>query len=69
MDILELIKRRRSIRKYRKRNISNKKLRKIIEAGRWAPSIHGFQPWKFLVIRESSLIEKISKILINKSKK
>jgi len=69
VEVLELIKKRCAIRKYEKKQVSKKFWIKFIEAGRWASSIHGFQPWKFLIIRDRSLIEKISKILINKSKK
>lgn len=51
MDILELIKKRRTIRKYKNKPIPKRILNKIIEAGRWAPSAHNYQPWKFIIIR------------------
>jgi nitroreductase len=50
MNILSLIKSRRSIRKFRKANISTKILAKILEAGRWAPSGLNNQPWRFMVL-------------------
>ena len=68
-DLLKLIKNRRTIRKYQNKPIPIKIINKIIEAGRWSSSIHGFQPWRFLVIRNDNLIEKISKVLIKKSKR
>jgi nitroreductase len=51
MDILELIKNRRSIRRYRKENVPNELVKKILEAGRWAPSANNSQPWSFIVLK------------------
>ena len=51
-DILPLIQKRRSVRKFKSRTPSSLQLRKILEAGRWAPSGLNNQPWRFLVIKE-----------------
>ncbi len=59
MDALELIKQRRSIRKYKKEKIKQEEILKILEAGRWAPSASNNQPWRFIVIRDEELIKKI----------
>lgn len=67
--ILEIIKERKTIRRYKDKPIPEKIIRKIIEAGRWGPSIHGIQPWKFVVIENKKLIKKITDRLIKKSKK
>jgi len=65
VEILELIKKRRTIRKYKKKQIPKKILNKIIEAGRWAPSAENTQPWKFIILKEgeikSNFIKKIKK--------
>jgi nitroreductase len=53
MDILKLIKSRRSIRK-------DKEIEKILEAGRWAPSGLNNQPWRFIVIKEKEIKEEIA---------
>lgn len=50
MDILELIKTRRSIRKFENKNVSEKIIDEILEAGRWAPSGLNNQPWKFMAL-------------------
>lgn len=68
MDILKLIKNRRTIRKYKNKPIPKRILDKIIEAGRWGPSIAGKQPWKLVVITDRIRINRISKILQAKSK-
>ena len=38
MDLLELIKARRTVRKYKKDPIPGENLQKVLEAARWAPS-------------------------------
>lgn len=51
-DMLALIRRRRSIRKYGKKALPQTLVRKLLEAGRWAPSGLNNQPWRFLVIKD-----------------
>jgi coenzyme F420-0:L-glutamate ligase/coenzyme F420-1:gamma-L-glutamate ligase len=53
-EILHVIKTRRSIRKYSPRKVTKKTLNEIFEAARWAPSAHNAQPWRFVVLTESS---------------
>lgn len=52
MEILELIRKRRSIRKYKRAMPEEKKIKKVLEAARWAPSGLNNQPWRFLVIKD-----------------
>lgn len=68
MDILKLIKERRTIRKYKNKPIPKKIIDKIIEAGIWGPSIIIFQPWKIVVVTKKSVIRKIYNIIEKKSK-
>jgi len=49
-SILPLIKSRRSIRDFKKTKISEKIIKNILEAGRWAPSGLNNQPWRFAVL-------------------
>jgi len=51
MDILKLIRKRRTIRKYKNKRIPKKILNKIIESAKWAPSPHNSQPWEFIIIK------------------
>jgi len=67
MNILDLIKSRRSIREYKGRIISKSIIRNVIEAGRWAPSAHNLQPWKFVVITNKAIINKIAALFIKKA--
>jgi nitroreductase len=50
MEMIEIIKNRRSIREYKKDMPSAKDIDKILDAARWAPSGLNNQPWRFLVI-------------------
>lgn len=50
-EILEIMKFRRSIRRYKKKDVPDELLYKIMEAGRWAPSGDNAQPWRFIVVR------------------
>ena len=50
MKALELIKTRRSIRKFSKKSIPEKTIEKVLEAGSWAPSGLNNQPWRFMVL-------------------
>jgi len=60
MEYYELIRSRESIRNYDpSRLISKEILEKILDAGRVAPSACNNQPWKFLVISSSPLLEKV----------
>ena len=60
VDIFEIIKTRRSIRKFTDKPVPDETIDKIIEAGIWAPSGLNNQPWKFGVIRDDGLKTKIS---------
>lgn len=57
--MIKEIELRRSIRKYKDIPISQEALNGILEAGRFAPSGNNFQPWKFLVVTDKVLQQKI----------
>ena len=58
--VIETIKSRRSIRSYKKEQISDKQLQEILDAGMHAPSSHNSQSWHFTVIQNEKVIEHIS---------
>jgi nitroreductase len=62
MDFFEIIKTRRSIRKFKGKPVSDEVINKILEAGTWAPSGMNNQPWKFAVIKDKELKSEISKL-------
>lgn len=62
MELLELMKYRRSIRKYQDRQIPKTDLEKIIEAGTYAPNAGGGQRSMVVGIHNAALTEKIGKM-------
>lgn len=52
---------RRSVRKYKDQQVPEALVRRILEAGRFAPSAGNSQPWKFIVIRDQALIDRIER--------
>lgn len=52
MNLLEIIRKRCSIRQYASTPVEPEKLDYLLEAMRLAPSAVNFQPWRFLVVRE-----------------
>jgi len=62
MDLLELIKTRRSIRKYQDRKVADDVLEKILEAGLYAPSAGGGQRSKIVAIQDKTLCDYLGKI-------
>lgn len=60
--VLEVIKSRRSIRRYLPDPLKQEELDAILEAGLYAPSAHNDQPWHFTVIRDKALLDRISRL-------
>ena len=54
MDIKEVIQKRYSCRSYKDTPVPDKKLNRILEAARLAPSAHNAQDWKFVVVKDSA---------------
>lgn len=52
MEIIDIIRQRRSIRKFKTKIPKDSDIEKILEAARWAPSGLNNQPWRFLLIKE-----------------
>jgi nitroreductase len=50
MDLSEAIKGRRSIRTYKRLDLPQETIDKLLEAARWAPSAGNVQPWAFVVV-------------------
>jgi nitroreductase len=55
VEILEAIKSRRSIRKYKSTPIDDRTIELVLEAARWAPSWSNTQCWRFIVVRDTDI--------------
>jgi len=62
MELLEIIKKRRSIREFLDKEIEKEKIEKIVEAGLWAPSAANRQPWKIVVVKDNKIINKLKEL-------
>ena len=60
MDILDIIKTRRSIRRFREDSLDDGLLGRVLEAGRWAPSGLNNQPWRFALVTKRDVIQEIA---------
>jgi nitroreductase len=58
-SFLDLVKHRRTIRRFRPDPLPDDLVDKIIESARWAPSGFNLQPWEFVVIRNKKLKDAI----------
>jgi len=61
MSLLEVIFKRRSIRRYKDEPVPDEVLRNILEAGRLAPSANNAQPWHFIVVTDQKIKDKLSR--------
>jgi nitroreductase len=57
---LELLKQRRSIRRFQERAIEQEKLDLLTQAALRSPSSRGFNPWEFIVVTEKKMLKKLS---------
>jgi nitroreductase len=55
---------RRSVRKYKDRQVPENVVRRILEAGRFAPSAGNAQPWKFIVIRDRAMLDEMERDVV-----
>jgi len=55
MSFLELVRKRRSCRKYSSRPVPPEAIRRCLEAARLSPSACNSQPWRFIVVQEPGL--------------
>lgn len=59
-DLATLMRRRRSVRQYQDRPVERALIEQILEAARWAPSPHGRQPWRFVVLTRHEIKERLA---------
>ncbi len=67
MDILEIIKGRRSIRNFKTENLPEQAVEKLVEAARWAPSAGNIQPWKFIIVRKPEIKKRLAKAALEQA--
>jgi nitroreductase len=60
MEFVEVIKARRSIRKFKQAPVPDEDIKMLLEAARLAPSGLNVQPWRFAIVKNKSMREKLS---------
>ncbi len=61
-ELLSLLRARRSIRRYRPDPVPEALVEQLLEAGRWAPSAGNRQPWRFVVVREPAMRQRVAEL-------
>ena len=64
MEVMEAIKTRRSVRKYKPTPVDDRTVETVLEAARWAPSWKNTQCWRFIVVRDSGIKAELADTLI-----
>ncbi len=57
--VIEAIKKRQSVRSYQNKEIPEEILQEVLEAGKLAPSASNRQDWKFIVVKDEHLKQKL----------
>lgn len=65
MELSAVIDSRRSIRKYKDKEVTDEQIRKILHAGQMAPSAGNLQGREFIIIKDASTRAKISHAAMN----
>lgn len=60
----QVIFRRRSVRFFRKQQVPETLVRRVLESGRFAPSAGNAQPWKFVVIQDPGMIRAMTEDVV-----
>jgi nitroreductase len=59
--MLDILRKRRSIRKYEDKEIEPETIELLKEAALRAPTSRGIKPWRFVFVTDKALLEKLSK--------
>ncbi len=67
MELLEAIMERRSVRVFKKQDLPEELVEKIIDSARRAPSAGNVQPWEFLVARQEATRQRLANAAFNQT--
>jgi nitroreductase len=59
--MLDILRERRSIRRYKDRKIEAEKIELLVEAALRSPSSRGIKPWRFVFVTDKTTLQKLSK--------
>ena len=61
MEFNEVLKNRRSIRKFKSEPVPENYIKELMEAARLAPSGLNLQPWRYIIVKDKTIREEVSK--------
>lgn len=61
-EVLEALKTRRSVRRYKPEQIKDEELKAVLEAGIYAPTGMGMQSPKIVVVQDPEMVKKLSRM-------
>ncbi len=67
MDVIEVIRNRRSVRSYSEKPVEREKIERLLEAARLAPSASNRQEWRFIVVTDPERRAALSKAANNQT--
>lgn len=68
MDLLEVMRQRRSVRQYTGERIADEAIDRILKAGLLSPSGRGVRPWEFIVVRDADTLKAMSECRVGAAK-
>jgi len=68
MELMDIIKKRQSIRRYKDGQIADAHLQQMIEAAGLAPSGKNIQNWHFVVIKDPNVMKEVAAIVTEKNR-
>ncbi len=63
MNLMQAIRGRRSVRTFRPDAVKPDHLDTMIEAASWAPSPHGRQPWRFAILTQATIKQRLAEAM------
>ncbi|EFO80790.1 nitroreductase [Oscillochloris trichoides DG-6] len=63
MDLMHAIQGRRSVRAFRPDAVNPAHLAAMIDAAAWAPSPHGRQPWRFVILTQAAIKQQLAAVM------
>jgi len=61
LDLIEAVKKRRSVRRFKPKRVPRNIISAILDLARWAPSAHNAQPWRLMVIDDDEVKRKLAR--------
>jgi nitroreductase len=62
-DFMEIVKGRRSIRKYQEKDVPQELLNHVLESVKWSPSWANSQCWEIVAVKDSAVKEKLQETI------